>query len=350
MMSHIMGQGIGQVLAAQQAAAQPAGRDKRRAHVRDPETFNGKDPEQLRTFLFQGVLNFNDRPEAFRSDADKVNYMVSYLTDDALGWFEPAYVNPDPHNVPAWLTNYDAFVAELQLNFGTYDPRQDAENEIVALHMADSQRIQKYLVKFNKLSQLTGWNSVALRKVFYDGLPERIQTKLRDLPGGKPATLEIMKISAQSIDASHWEWQKEQKLRRPRNPIASTSNPKPDSANKSGANATGGGSKPNTTSTPAPKGDSKKKSGRGNGGNPGRSPAQNAPSDKPYASLLGADGKLSEAERTRRMSENLCLFCGGSGHRATDCPKRCTSGRAATTANITEIPAMTAPSASTSGN
>src|ERR1700761_3503064 len=43
MMSHIMGQGIGQVLAAQQAAAQPAGHDKRRARVQDPETFNGKD-------------------------------------------------------------------------------------------------------------------------------------------------------------------------------------------------------------------------------------------------------------------------------------------------------------------
>lgn len=273
--------------------------------------------------------------------------MISYLTEDALGWFEPTYVNPDPNNIPLWLTNYDAFVTELQLNFGTFDPRQDAENEIVSLHMADGQRIQKYLVKFNKLSQLTGWNSVALRKVFYDGLPERIQTKLRDLPGGKPSTLEIMKISAQSIDASHWEWLKEQKLRRARNPTTTNTNAKPE-ANKSGAPA-GSGSKPNTTSTPAPKGDSKKKSGRGNGGNPGGSPSKTAPSDKPYAALLGADGKLSEAERNRRMTENLCLFCGGSGHRATDCPKRRTSGRAATTASITEIPATT-PSASTSGN
>jgi hypothetical protein len=84
--------------------------------------------------------------------------------------------------------------------------------------MGEKQHIQKYLVCFNKLSQLTGWNSLALQKVFYDGLPERIQIKLRDLPGSKPTTLDVLKISAQSIDASHWEWQREQELRRARNP------------------------------------------------------------------------------------------------------------------------------------
>jgi hypothetical protein len=41
--------------------------------------------------------------------------------------------------------------------------------------MGEKQHIQKYLVHFNKLSQLMGWNSLALQKVFYNGLPERIQ-------------------------------------------------------------------------------------------------------------------------------------------------------------------------------
>lgn len=326
--------------------ARPAGPDKSRARVRDPETFNGKDPEQLRTFLFQGVLNFNDRPSAFRTDTQKVNYMVSYLTDDALGWFEPAFVNPDPTNVPAWLNDYDAFVAELQLNFGTFDPRQDAENEIMALHMSDGQRIQKYLVRFNKLSQLTGWNSVALRKVFYDGLPERIRVKLRDLPGGKPATLDILKISAQAIDSAHWEWQKEQKLSRIRFSTASTTASPPSksgsndsTSNKSGGAASGSGSKSGTPPSTSSKGDPKKKASGGNGGNSGGSPAQSSSAGKPYASLLGADGKLSTVERARRIAENLCLFCGGKGHRADECNKRkAATGRAATTTTTTTVP------------
>jgi hypothetical protein len=47
--------------------------------------------------------------------------------------------------------------------------------------MSEKQHIQKYLVHFNKLSQLMGWNSLTLQKVFYNGLPERIQIKLHDL-------------------------------------------------------------------------------------------------------------------------------------------------------------------------
>jgi hypothetical protein len=177
-MSQVIGQGIGDVLKQRDSPSS----EKSWARVWDRDTFDGKDPDKLRTFLFQGILNFKDCPSAFILDHQKVNYMISYLTGDALGWFEPSIVDPDPENVPTWLNNYDAFVSELQLNFGTYNPQQEAKNEIVALRMGEKQHIQKYLVCFNKLSQLTGWNSVALQKVFYNGLPEHIQIKLRDLP------------------------------------------------------------------------------------------------------------------------------------------------------------------------
>ncbi len=350
-MTDAIGRGVGIALSNQPRAPPAAPRDKVRARVRDPDIFDGKDPEKLRTFLFQGILNFKDRPSAFVRDEQKVNYMISYLSGDALGWFEPSMVDPDPNNVPLWMYDYDAFVSELQLNFGTFDPRQDAENEIVALRMGDGQHIQKYLVRFNKLSQLTGWNSVALRKVFYDGLPERIQIKLRDLPGGKPTSLDVLKMSAQSIDASHWEWQKEQKLRHGRNsgptPQKSGNSDKPNtSENKSGGNSS------------TPQGDSrkkKKKGSGGNGGNSGGSPAQTSSStsaEKPYAKMLGPDGKLLPAEKARRLAENLCLLCGEKGHRSNDCPKkRGAAGRAASTSTTTTTPATTTPPAAPqSGN
>ena len=44
---------------------------------------------------------------------------------------------------------------------------------------------------------------------------------------------------------------------------------------------------------------------------------------------LGKDGKLTPEERQRRMDNNLCLFCGNAGHRATDCQKRKRSEAAA---------------------
>jgi hypothetical protein len=218
--------------------------------------------------------------------------MISYLSGDALGWFKPFIVDPDPENVSIWLNNYDTFVSELQINFGTSDPRQEAEKEIVALWMGKKQHIQKYLVRFNKLSQLMGWNSVALRKVFYDGLPEHNQIKLCDLPSGKPTSLDVLKISALSIDASHWEWRREQELRRARNPQTS-------------AKSLGTNSKSTSNdSSMAQAGDSKKKNkkkgSRGNGGNSGGSSAQtlsSLTSEKPYTKVLGSDGKLLPTEK-----------------------------------------------------
>ncbi|KAJ7342406.1 hypothetical protein DFH08DRAFT_963163 [Mycena albidolilacea] len=115
----VIGQGIKDALKNQSA---PPSSDKSWARVQDPGTFNGKDPDKLRTFLFPGILNFKDRPSAFVRDYQKVNYMISYLTGGALGWFEPSIVDPDPENIPTWLNNYDTFVSELQLNPSTYDP------------------------------------------------------------------------------------------------------------------------------------------------------------------------------------------------------------------------------------
>ena len=37
-------------------------------------------------------------------------------------------------------------------------------------------------------------------------------------------------------------------------------------------------------------------------------------------SHLGPDGKLTQAEKDRRRKNNLCLFCGGSGHSFDNCP------------------------------
>ncbi|KAJ7821087.1 hypothetical protein B0H14DRAFT_3876042 [Mycena olivaceomarginata] len=108
-MSQVIGQGIGDALKQRDSPSS----EKSRARVQDPDIFDGKDPDKLRTFLFQGILNFKDHPSAFVRDHQKVNYMISYLTGDALGWFKPSIVDPDPENVPAWLDSYDAFVSEL---------------------------------------------------------------------------------------------------------------------------------------------------------------------------------------------------------------------------------------------
>jgi hypothetical protein len=47
----------------------------------------------------------------------------------------------------------------------------------------------------------------------------------------------------------------------------------------------------------------------------------NQKKSSPLADKLGKDGKLTPGERQRRLDNNLCLFCGKSGHIAKECPK-----------------------------
>ena len=43
----------------------------------EPDPFDGSDSQKLRTFILQCKLNIWDRPDMFKSDTAKVNYMLS---------------------------------------------------------------------------------------------------------------------------------------------------------------------------------------------------------------------------------------------------------------------------------
>ena len=50
-----------------------------RSKVQEPDVFDGSNTRKLQAFLIQCQLNFNSKPQAFRTNASKVNYMISYL-------------------------------------------------------------------------------------------------------------------------------------------------------------------------------------------------------------------------------------------------------------------------------
>jgi len=43
---------------------------------------------------------------------------------------------------------------------------------------------------------------------------------------------------------------------------------------------------------------------------------------------LGKDGKLTTDEHKRRLDNNLCMFCGGTGHFVDNCPKKTKKAKA----------------------
>ena len=285
----------------------------KRPKAKEPVTFDGSDPRKLNNFILLCNLYFRNSP-SYDDDQNKVTFALSYLRGMALEYFEPAILDSD--DIPEWMDNWSAFIRTLRIQFGPVDPTADAEDSIDNLKMQDNQHIVKYNVEFNRLAIRTGWDDSVLRHRYYSGLAERI----KDIMGqqGKPGTLELMKHLAHSIDARHWERQRE-KSRAGKGKSDSKSDGKSDKPDdKKGSSSNNNNSKGKNNN----KKNDKSASSSGNSA---------SLSDK-----LGKDGKLTPAERQRRFDNNLCMFCGGVGHTAKDCTKS-TSSTAKAKARATQV-------------
>ena len=137
--------------------------DGSHSKVREPDPFDGTDTTKLQTSLVQLQLNFNDRPRAFSKDWRKVNFAISYLKGIALAHFKNTLIEPDLIHPAAWDDNYEEFISELKTYFGAPDIIGEAESKLENLVMKPNQRIAKYLVEFNRLASITGWDNRALR-------------------------------------------------------------------------------------------------------------------------------------------------------------------------------------------
>jgi hypothetical protein len=276
--------------------------------VREPDTFDGSNPRKLRDFLVSCNLHFRDRPQVYASDEKRILFILSYLKGSALSWFEPGL--NDPTDSAHWMWDYEAFLGELEDNFGPHDPVGDAEKSLNELNMKKTAHIVKYNVDFWELASRVSWNEAALRDRYFRGLPLRLRTEV--LRGGKPNTLANLRLKAQDADNIYWMQEEENRIESKNS--GNTSAPNKKDSNKKPNSQSPPKSSPNTssTSTPKPSGSSKDK-------------PKNSISDK-----LGKNGKLTGDERDRRMKEGLCLYCGEKGHVAHDCPKSAAAkGRAA---------------------
>jgi Retrotransposon gag protein/Zinc knuckle len=314
-------------LAQSAALARQPTEPTHRPKLHEPDQFDGTDPQKLRTFLVQCGLNFQERPKSFADERTKVLYATSFLKGTALSWFEPELLHPNPRRRPRWMDDYEYFVRELEENFGPHDLFGDAEHRLSTLSMSDNHRIAKYVVDFNRYaSQLPGYGEIALRHHFYNGLPDRIKDEITRY--GKPRSLHDMRALAQDIDGRYWE-RKGELTHRPRDRASS-----PDSKQnaKSGKKSKfpKPSNPPDSTSEPSTSADRSTK-------DPKRSKGKQPDSD--LSSKLDKNGKLTKEERQRRFENNLCLFCGRSGHVAKDCPKsssRVAKARAAQAEDVTD--------------
>jgi hypothetical protein len=276
--------------------------DNSKAKVCELDTFDGSEPRKLCTFFVQCKLNFQSKPKTFHLDWAKVNFAQSYLKGMALEWFEPDLLLDGLSSRLDWMDDYSGFMLELQTNFGPHDPSRDAEMQLEQLNMHEGQRINKYVVEFQRLaSQVRGWGDGALHRQFYNGLPAHIKDEISCM--GKPATLSEFKTLAQTTDARYWERKgeisRETKSSSPNPPKPSTSDCTSSHLSRSGNH----------------------RSGQNKSAKPVSMSTSSTPKALDLNTKLGKDRKLTAEEHQRCFDKKLCLFCGRPGHSAQDCTK-----------------------------
>ena len=214
-------------------------------------------------------------------------------------------------NPPDWISNYSEFTSELKCNFGPHNPKGDMDNELEALWMKDNQRMVKYLVDFNCLTAWVTWGDSTLQHQLYKGLLNQIKDEVSWI--GKPSTLSSMHQLIQQIDVHYWERQ------------SKISQESKKSDNKSSEQKSNKSTNAASSSSKNQSSDNKSASSSNKRPNPNSSGSSRQNKKPNLSSELGKDGKLTSKEHACQFTNNLCMFCGGTGHKASECPKNTSS-------------------------
>lgn len=244
--------------------------------LQKPPEFDGKDRKACTTFLSHLNLYINGSPSLFPNDAAKITFAASYLRGRAFSWFEPYLLQPES----LVTTNWQTFTTELVNHLGDPDRLGTITRELQTLRQTSS--ASDYSSRFYQLSSHLSWNDDALRDQFYTGLKATVKDALA-MTSADYTTLKELSDVAIKIDNRLYQRKLESKDTR--SPPAAPTRASTTFSRPSGNNV-----------SPGP-----------------------APMD-----LDGTKSKkfkpLTQEERARRIRENLCIYCGGSGHRVLNCP------------------------------
>lgn len=209
-----------------------------------------------RDFINQVKLIFQLQPSRYHNDYVKVGFIGTLLTGSAASWFSPFLEQNSPV-----LSSFDLFIQEFNAAFGDFDRAIVAANEIRALTQGQKSA-SDYASKFRQISSDLNWGEQALIDQFRRGLRNDVKDLMITLP--YPSNLNEAVAYAVRCDNRLAE----RKLEKSQNyqPIRQNHMP--------------------------------------------------IPMEIDYLRYK----KLTQEEKNRRKSSNLCLYCGEPGHVVKSCP------------------------------
>ena len=234
-----------------------------------PQPFSGNF-DRCRGFLLQVDLILRHQPRRYPTDGSRIGFVVSLLQGRALDWATNALVGQSPFS-----SDYEQFLTEFRAPFD-HPPR--AQVSSARLHSLQQGRrsVADYTLEFRTLAAGCRWGEEALMSSYRLGLADEI---LDGILREQPDSLGELIAVALAMDQRLLERREQRTLRPSR------------ATEPSRARALS------------------------------RDRAPDLPPAVPEPMELGRS-RLSATERERRFRENLCLYCGASGHVIKTCPLR----------------------------
>lgn len=244
----------------------------------EPDRFDGSN-FSCRQFLLQLKLVFSLNPNAYPTDHSKSLYLMSLLKGPAFEWASTFLEKDDPI-----LDDYESFTKTLSEIFEEPDRVQSAMNRLSNLHQG-SDSAAEYTSKFKQLACSVPWDELALTHQFRLGLNGQIKDFLatHDLP----TTLQGMITLAIRIDQRLTERERERALEKP------------------------------LPSSPPHQFEFKAKESSKNSSTPVEIPVGTKDISEVWSKLSPRQQRYLS-----RTAQDLCVYCGTSGHQVSDCPKK----------------------------
>lgn len=255
--------------------------------VKDPDRFDGS-TDKFKGFIVQLELITRLQPAHFKNETIKVLYAANLLSGKALTWFEPFLGeffekgNESSRRTRAIFSSLETFKNELRSFCGVQDQAKEAERKIQGLKQTAS--VAHYASQFRSIAVHLNWDDKALAFIFYQGLKDEVRARYIDKE--RPNSLGALIDDATAIDNRLMEFKADKGNKGTYIPFRQKANT----------------SKPRFYGGPMPMDLDR---------------AEKKRNFKPKFK-----GPISKAERDRRIKENLCLYCGGSGHSANACTKK----------------------------
>jgi hypothetical protein len=230
-----------------------------------PEAYSG-DSKYCRAFLTRCSMHFALQPRTFQTEQAKVAFVLTLLTGKAALWGTAVWENQD-----LCCASFHALSTEIRRVFDRAVAGREAARVLADLHQGE-RSVADFSIEFRTLAAECQWNEEAQWDMFLHGLADRVQREIYalDLPTSLNGLIEL----ALRVDA---------RLSRVGRRGAFTRTPE-------GAE------------------------GPWSSGRDAVSPVYD------HEPMQVGRARLSREERERRRSQGLCLYCGGTGHFAYNCP------------------------------